>query len=375
MAADAADEYGFHLPQYPREFKELVLAESRAKVIEPHNPLDLGDLFNLPLYLSLASKALEMDEVDGLLFIHNYQGALDAEDSRKLIRSLEGLIQGTRKPVAVCVFTMHSELDFNRKAVRFPIFTDPREAVRALAWNREFHGRRPIPLSTRRPLYIDGDRAGALLGGCDDGQVPSGTLAAVLSAYGIPLVSHRHASDDGGVRASAAELGYPLVMKTAQREVIHKSAAGGVVTNIADEEGLRTAYRKLLVLGPEVILQTMAPPGLEWFVGGRRDRNFGPVVVTGPGGVHVELLGETSIRVGPVGEEEADSMLHDLRAGRLLDGAPGGGPLFRRGVLEILTRVSWLLADFPEIREVDLNPVRVYRDGCTVLDWRATLAR
>lgn len=375
MAADAADEYGFRLPPYPADFRELVLAESRAKVIEPHNPLDLGDLFNLPLYLTLVSRALEMEEVDGLLFIHNYQGALDAEDSRTLIRRLEEVVQVAKKPVAVCVFTMHSELDFNRRAVRFPIFTDPREAVRALAWNREFHRRRPVPISGYRPMHTDREVAKTYLEDCPEGQVPSRRLAAVLTAYGIPLVPHRHASDEWGVLKSAAELGYPLVLKTAQPEVLHKSDVGGVVMGIADEPALREAYGKLLALGPEVLVQRMATPRLEWFIGGRQDRNFGPIVVTGPGGVHVEILGETAIRVGPLAEEEADFMLDELQGAKLLEGGRGRPPLCRSGITEILRRVSWLLADFPEIRELDLNPVGVDESACSVLDWRAALAR
>jgi len=375
MAADAADEYGFQLPPYPGDFRELVLAESRAKVIEPHNPLDLGDLFNLPLYLTLASKALEMEEVHGLLFIHNYQGALDAEESRRLVQGLGDVIRGSTKPVAVCVFTMQSELDINRKAVRFPIFTDPREAVRALAWNREFHGRRPIPLGIRRPPGFDREGVKTCLDRCPGGPMHSKALAEVLSACGIPLVPHLHAADENAVLSSARVLGYPLVMKTAQPGVIHKSDAGGVLTGIGDDRLLREAYRKLLLLGPEVILQSMAEPGLEWFVGGRRDRSFGPVVVTGPGGIHVELLDETAIRVGPLAEEEAASLLGELKGGKLITGARGRPPLDRRGLIEILVRVSWLLADFPEILEMDLNPARVYENTCTVLDWRATLAR
>jgi len=374
MAADAADEYGFQLPPYPRDFAELVRAESRAKVIEPHNPLDLGDLFNLPLYLTLASKTLEREDIDGLLFIHNYQGVLDAEDSRRLVRGLGDVIGSCRKPVAVCVFTMQSELEVNRRAVRFPIFTDPREAVRALAWNRGFHARRPLALSTRRPSGVMPEKARALLEQCANGPLHSRQLAPLLSTYGAPLVRHRHAANEGEVLASAAELGYPLVMKTAQPEVLHKSDAGGVELDLTDERAVREAYRRLLAIGPEVLLQRMADPGLEWFVGGRQDRTFGPVVVTGPGGIYVELLGETAIRVGPFGEEEARGMLDELKGASLLSGARGRPVLHREGLVDLLVRVSWLLADFPEIRELDLNPVRVYDHSCVVLDWRATLS-
>jgi acetyltransferase len=199
MAADAADEYGFELPPHSRDVTELVRAESRAKVIEPHNPLDLGDLFKLPLYLTLAERTLERADIDGLLFIHNYQGVFDAVESRDLVRSLGELLSTYGKPVAVCVFTMESELELNRKAVRFPIFTDPREAVRALAWNRDFHAGRPIPLGARRPSGIDLDRVRCELSGCDDGPMPPHKLALVLAAYGsLGPRDERGGSGEGG---------------------------------------------------------------------------------------------------------------------------------------------------------------------------------
>lgn len=218
------------------------------------------------------------------------------------------------------------------------------------------------------------EKAGALLKQRADGPLHSRQLAPLLSTYGVPLIRHRHAANEGEVLASASELGYPLVMKTAQPEVLHKSDAGGVELDLTDERAVREAYRRLLAIGPEVLLQRMADPGLEWFVGGRQDRTFGPVVVTGPGGIYVELLGETAIRVGPFGEEEARGMLNELKGASLLSGARGRPVLHREGLLDLLIRVSWLLADFSEIRELDLNPVRVYDHSCVVLDWRATLS-
>lgn len=375
MAADAADEYGFELPPHTSDVTDLVRAESRAKVIEPHNPLDLGDLFKLPLYLTLSRKTLERPDIDGLLFIHNYQGVFDAEESRDLIRSLGELLPTCGKPVAVCVFTTESELQVNRKAVRFPIFTDPREAVRALAWNRDYHSSRPVPLGSRRPSGVDPDRCRAELSECDEGPMPPHKLARVLAAYGIPVVPWAHAMNEEEAARAAETLGYPVVMKTAQPEVIHKSDVGAVVMDISDERSLREAYARLASLGPAVLLQHMAKPGLEWFVGCGQDRSFGPVLVTGPGGIFVELMGETALRVGPVEEREAGRMLDQLRGVALLAGARGQPVLDRQALTDVLVRVSWLLADFAEIRELDLNPVRVYGDSCLALDWRAVLER
>ena len=125
------------------------------------------------------------------------------------------------------------------------------------------------------------------------------------------------------------------------------------------------------VLALSVLVQKMADPGLEWLVGGRQDPNFGPVLVLGLGGIYVEVFRETTIRIAPIGYEEARRMVAECRGSRLLGGVRGQPPLDERALLEVIVRVSWLLTDFPEIRELDLNPVRIFRSSCLALDWRA----
>jgi len=374
MAADAADQFGFELPPFPKELLEKVQASSRAKVIQFHNPMDLGDLFDLGLYKALAEQTLARDDIDAVLFIHNYQGIFDAGESRRLLEGLGEIIRGATKPLVVCVFTTKPELDHIRKLVKFPIFTDPREAIRALAWNRGWHAKRPLPLASEPPAGIDRGRAASNLQGFSAGQLPPQKVAAVLAAYGIPLIDWDYAETGQEAIQSAARLGYPLVLKTAQPEVIHKSDAGGVHVNIDAEAALRSAYEQLSALGPRVLLQKMAAPGLEWFVGGRQDHQFGPLVIVGLGGIYVELLAESAMRIAPIGMAEAESLLAELRGAKLLEGLRGQPRLDRQALLELTVRVSWLLHDFPTIQELDLNPVRVYPSGCMALDWRMLMA-
>jgi acetyltransferase len=371
MAADAAEGFDFVLPPFPDDLIRLVHQESRANVIQLHNPLDLGDLFNLPLYRTLVEKTLERDDIDGVLFIHNYQGIFDSSDSRRLIAGMAELMEKRQKPVAVCVFTTQIELEYNRKAVRFPIFTDPMEAVRALALNRD-RGKIPaLPFATERPFGVNIDLVQSELAAIPSGPIPPEKLARLLAAYGIPLVEWKEAEDESGALAAGRALGFPVVMKTAQPEVVHKSDAGGVILNIMDEEALSVAYRDLSRLGSRVLLQKMSAAGLEWLVGGRRDRQFGPAVVAGMGGIYVEVFKETSIRIGPIGCEEANRLLDDCRGAALLGAVRGQPSLDRPALADLIVRVSWLLADFPEIGELDLNPVRIFAKGCQALDWRA----
>jgi acetyltransferase len=372
MAADAAEECGFHLPSYPEALTRLVHEHSRAKVIQTHNPLDLGDLFDFNLYRTLVEKALVLNEIDGLVFIHNYQGVFDAEESRRLLASLGGVIARSEKPVAVCVFTSKFELDHIRKILDYSVFTDPREAIRSLALNRDRNGRRILAFSNERPPGVDRAGVQAELDSLSQGPIPARNLACILAAYGIRLVPWQHAQSEDAAVAAAGSLGFPVALKTAQPEVLHKSDAGGVYLGLTDESSVRMAYRELSRLGPAVLVQAMAEPGLEWFVGGRRDRQFGPVVVSGPGGIYVEILRETGIRVAPVTHEEAARLLDESKAAALLSGFRGGSRLDRNALIDIVVRTSWLLEDFPQIRELDLNPVHVFAEGCYALDWRAS---
>jgi len=371
QAADAADAFGFLLPPFPEEVKVRVRSCSRARVIELQNPLDLGDLFDLALYRELAEMTLAREDIDGLVFIHNYQDDLDPEGSHRLIAGLAELLKAGQKPIAICVFTSAQEVRLNQQAVEVPLFTDPTEAVRVLARSRDYRSASPHPLAEVRPTWLE-RRTGRL----DRVARPAGPvspeqLAGVLAPYGVPLAPWRVTDNEAETVEAAQALGFPVVLKTAAVDVIHKSDAGGVLLNLADEQAVRAAYRALQPLGPRVMVQKMAEAGLEWLVGGRQDPTFGPVVVTGLGGIYVEVFRETVVRVAPIDDEEAGRMVEECRGAALLRGLRGQPALDRQALLRVIVGVSWLLTDYPEITELDLNPLRIFPTGCLALDWRA----
>lgn len=371
MAADAADQFGFELPPYPEELVKMAESHARAGVIQFHNPMDLGDVFDLELYEKLAHQTMARPEIDGLLFIHNYQGIFDAEGSRQLVKSLKRIMHAAQKPIAVCVFTMEKELERNRKSAGYPIFTDPRDAVRALAWNRDFGATVRRLFASERPSGVDPDKARHALTSSAQGALAPDVLASLLTCYGIPTVPWAVAAHEDEAAAAASRLGYPVVMKTAAPHVLHKSDMGAVALDLADEAAVRKAYERLKTLGPDVLLQKMADPGMEWIVGGRRDNNFGPVVLVGLGGVYVEVFKETAMGIGPLDKDQARELVERCRGAALLRGVRGRTPLDEDALLETIVRLSWFLYDFPQIAELDMNPVRVYAHGCMALDWRA----
>lgn len=373
MAADAADEFGFELPPYPEELVKMAESHARAGVIQFHNPLDLGDVFDLELYEKLAQQTVARPDIDGLLFIHNYQGIFDAEGSRQLVKSLGRIMHAAQKPIAVCVFTMEKELELNRKSAGSPIFTDPRDAVRALAWNRDFGATARRLFATERPSGVDLDRARNALTKSSEGALAPDLLASLLTCYGIATVPWAVAAHKDEAAAAASRLGYPVAMKTAAPHVLHKSDMGAVALDLSDEAAVRKAYERLKAFGPAVLLQKMADPGMEWIVGGRQDKNFGPVVLVGLGGVYVEVFKETAMGIGPLDKDQARELVEKCRGAALLRGVRGRPPLDEDALLETIVRLSWFLYDFPQIAELDMNPVRVYTHGCMALDWRAVV--
>ena len=159
---------------------------------------------------------------------------------------------------------------------------------------------------------------------------------------------------------------------------------GGVRLNLADEAAVRTAYRQMLATVAErapgarvagVLVQPMAGEGRDMIIGARCDPDFGHVVLAGLGGVLVEVLGDVALRVAPFGRATAEAMLRELRGFRLLEGVRGEAPADLAALVAVIEAVTRLVSDFPEIQEIDLNPVRVMAagQGCLALDARMLL--
>jgi acyl-CoA synthetase (NDP forming) len=172
---------------------------------------------------------------------------------------------------------------------------------------------------------------------------------------------------DEAARA-AKRLRYPVALKTAAPGVLHKTEAGGVALNIANEKELRKAFRAMKA--PGHIVQKMAPAGTEAIIGARKDNEFGHVVLFGLGGIFVELLRDAAMRVAPVTPKEAESMVLEIKGSGLLKGFRGKGPLDVKALAQCIARVSKLLVDHPEIRNIDINPLVLYQkgNGCIAVD-------
>jgi acyl-CoA synthetase (NDP forming) len=186
------------------------------------------------------------------------------------------------------------------------------------------------------------------------------------------------ATDIGKAVRLATELGYPVALKAADPNVVHKSDIGAVWLNLSGAEAVRRAYiaiaTTLGVSTPDVIVQRMAAPGVELVTGVVHDPRFGSLVMAGLGGVQTDLLGDRSLRLLPVTTADAQDMWRTLRSAPLLTGYRGSEPADTGAVEELLLRLGRLAEEVPEVAELDLNPVLAGPAGAVAVDVKLRLA-
>ncbi|WP_434599182.1 acetate--CoA ligase family protein [Streptomyces sp. A5-4] len=204
----------------------------------------------------------------------------------------------------------------------------------------------------------------------------------IADAYGIPVPAEALAESADEAVALADRLGFPVVLKIVSPEIVHKTDAGGVRVGLKSPGDVRVAFTEIVTnaraYDPEarllgVQVQQMVPAGQEIIIGAVTDPAFGKIVAFGLGGVLVEVLKDITFRLAPASEDDALSMLDSIRAAEVLRGVRGGAAVDRTALARLIVRVSQLAADFPEIAEVDLNPVFATASGVMAADVRILL--
>lgn len=380
VAADAADRWGFRLFPFTRAFQNQIHSYFRAKVIQPTNPLDLGDLFDFDLYIKILKRALSIKEVHGLLFQHGASGE-ERKPSRNLIRAVKDLSIRHQKPIAFCYLTDEEEKALTEKMADYPIFSEPEDALSALATSRDQYLRRKGPEPSARSHPAEYPRAKRLMNRAMKVQRDLSLPEAleVLHSYGISTTESREVRQKNDLKKAFEELKKPVALKIVSQEISHKSDVGGVVLNIDRLAEAESVFDRLKKLGGEksssVLVQEMVARGKEVILGAKRDPSFGPVILFGLGGIYTEIFQETSLRVAPFSRSEALEMLLESKASSILKGVRGERPVDLKALTENLLRLSQLMIDFPEIEGIDINPAIVSEKGTVAVDARIILGR
>jgi acetyltransferase len=386
VTADACRRFGFTLPPLPETLVQSIKARSRAGVIHPTNPIDLGDIFDFNVYLDIMASACRDPEVDAVLFHYGpIMADIEQEAAREMARRMLELAREAQKPLAITVLCTLDEADYLRDDLGIPVFHFPEDAVQALAVSRDLAARREsLSLTEPPPLQKAATVAETLTGFKPGGFLPLAQALTVIGALGLDLAPWAAAKSPEEAAAAAGRLGFPVVLKLSAPSLVHKTEAGGVELDLQDAAAVRQAFARLARVAQshlppreawQVVVMSQVAGGQEVLLGARRDDSFGPVVAFGAGGVDTEILDDVALRVAPLNPAQARDLMAETRIGRILAGTRGRPAADLDSLSRALGLLSQLMLQFPHIREVDLNPVRVFpgKPGFLALDARIRL--
>jgi acyl-CoA synthetase (NDP forming) len=260
-----------------------------------------------------------------------------------------------------------------------PVYPLPEQAMRALGHAAGYAAWQQRPLGQRPELSnVDVQRVGALLKEAGDGWLPWTVASEVLAAYGIPVLPSTVVTSLDEAVTAATRAGYPVVLKAADPNLVHKTEMRVVRLGLTDAAAVADAYTAIAAAlkqdNPEVLVQPMRTGGVEMVAGVVHDPLFGSLVMTGLGGIHTDLLGDRAFQLLPVTDVDAAAMWQRLRAAKLLTGYRGASTSDTAALEDVLMRLGRLAEDFPQIAELDLNPLLVFARGVVAVDIKMRIA-
>lgn len=374
MAADEGVPRGIEMPD-PADATKEALKKALMGIASLHNPVDMMATAGAEHFGAAADALLADDNFDLLLITMVTPFFVDTE------AVAEAIVEASKKhdkPLIMEVLTNQrwaSTLDILRKA-GIPTYYFPESAARAVSALCRYADiqRRPPAVEPER-FDVDAAAAKAALSrATDEGWLEADAATALLRAYGIPFVEERRAQTVDAAVAAAADLGYPVVLKGEAASLVHKSDAGAVKVGLADEGALRAAADEMVsTVGAEglgFLVQQQVDGGVELLVGATHVTGLGPSVAFGLGGIFVEVLRDVRFGLAPLSKVDAEQVVRSIKGFAMLEGARGQKPVALDSVIEVVQRVGQLVADHPEIRELDLNPVIASDKGALAVDVR-----
>jgi len=359
MALDFCEMVGLDLPALSPGTEEI-LRKELPDFIGPSNPLDLTAqaIVDLGLYDRTVTPLLK-DERYGSLLLGVIIGSANAYAMAKADAILKPVL-GAEKPVVFGLLGDEVELppglvDKTRKA-GIAFFRSPERAMRALA-RITAYGQALARTGAAPPAFAAPQLPGK-------GVLTEYRSKEYLARCGIAVPKGRLARTLEDADAAAVEIGFPVALKIQAAELLHKTEAGGVVLGVKDRAGIAAAWASLARPGIDgVLVEAMARPGVEMILGARRDKDWGPVVLVGLGGLFAEALRDVRLMPADLDENEIAAEIGRLRGAALLHGMRGQAPRDIAALARITERIGALMRARPEIREIDINPLTLYARG------------
>ncbi len=387
MAVDASVRYGLEIAPLQDATLEK-LRQGLPPAANIHNPVDvLGD-GREDRYRVALDAVLQDDQVDGAIVISTPQLMTDLP---AIAATVAEVTPPYGKPTLVCQMAL-GEIDETLAIwtkARLPHYSFPEEAARAMGAMARYAASIQ-PASQEVKCFTDVDREAlknllvrVRMTGRRHLLEPE--AHELFRDYGFQVAPFHWAHSPEEAAWAAESLGYPVALKIVSPEVIHKFDVGGVRLNLNDPKEVSQAYREVLAAvaaaQPQAdlqgaLVQKMAAKGRETILGMTRDPQFGPLLMFGLGGTYVEIFKDVIFRVAPISEHWAEKMIRDLKGFQIFTGYRGEPPADLGAIAQCLERLSQLVLDFPEIKELDINPLMVFPEGqgAAVLDARVFIS-
>jgi acetyltransferase len=391
MATDALIRPGITMAQLSEETKKK-LREKLPPTASVNNPVDVIGDADAKRYEAAIRYTLEDENVDGAIVILAPAATTEIMETAKIVPRVAKDID---KPILSSFMGL---VDVS-EGVRYleqngiPNYVFPEEASRTMAAMIKYSENMKPHEGRRREIFRlleDQEKAAAVIAAKLSGRkeyfMTEKEAHELLMCYGFPLLKSRLVRDPSELASAIEEVGFPAVMKLDSPDILHKSDAGGVRLGIKSQEQAEKAFHEIIASAKRyrpsalirgILLQQMAREGVEVILGSTRDPRFGPICMFGLGGIFVEALKDVTFRLAPMWETSAEIMVRSIRAYRVLQGIRGKPAADIKAAKLSILRLSAMVANHPEIAELDINPLILYPEGegCVVADARIILSR
>lgn len=381
ISTDACSKLGIKMADIQSIRKQI--AEVIPPWGNPRNPVDIVGDADFNRFNHVLELVLKHPNVGSVITMCTPSGTLDYDELAKIIVSMS---QKYKKTMLASLMGLDEGIT-NRQilaAGEVPYYNYAEGAIRALSSMIKFRDWIKSPDGTIKQFKVDKTKVAKIFNKAKKEKRPNlleEEGQEILKAYGLPLPKSALAKTEDDAVKIAKQIGYPVVLKIASPQIIHKSDAGGVKVNLNNDKEVRDAFKLILknakaynknaeIKGCLVV--EMVKGGKEMIIGSKLEPGFGPVLMLGLGGIYVEVLKDVTFKLAPVSISEANDMIQSIKTKKILQGVRGEKPSDMEKLSECIQRLSQLVTDFKEIKELDMNPVLVMEKGkgCRILDVR-----
>jgi acetyl coenzyme A synthetase (ADP forming)-like protein len=385
--ADAATKYNLKLSRLSEKtIKELekVLPKTASLI----NPIDIIGDADHTRYENALRVVLGDSNVDSCVVISTPQMMLNMESLADVMIKINKEFK--EKTILSCIMAISgienalAKLDENK----IPQYSFPESSARSIVAMQEYRSWIARPRTRIKQFKVSKEEVRTLFAKVKKkgrNYIDEVEAMQVVKSYGFQIPTYKIATNEDDCVILSEQIGFPVVLKIASPDIVHKTDIGGVELNLKNAQEVRDAFQKIMqnvrqakadakIVG--ISVEEFVRGGKEVIIGMKRDPQFGPLLMFGLGGIYVEIFRDISFRLAPIKELGAHNMIESTKVNKLLRGARGERPSDIDSIIECIERLSQLVTDFSEIQEIDINPLLVFEQGkgCKVIDARIVIS-